>query len=67
MLDNLSVCKKISSWLSVCGETKYGKSGGMAGKLRDQVTGCPIQMDLLCCLISPATNMQHILFGTWDP
>ena len=43
MLDNLSVCKKISSWLSVCGETKYGKSGGMAGKLRDQVTGCPIQ------------------------
>ena len=43
VLDNLSVCKKISSWLSVCGETKYGKSGGMAGKLRDQVTGCPIQ------------------------
>jgi len=36
VLDNLSVCKKISSWLSICGETKYGKSGGMAGKLRDQ-------------------------------
>jgi len=36
VLDNLSVCKKISSWLSVCGETKYVKSGGMASKLRDQ-------------------------------
>ena len=37
VLDNLSVSKKISSWLSNCAETKYAKSGGMAGKLRDQV------------------------------
>jgi SET and MYND domain-containing protein len=36
VLENLSVCKKISSWLSICSETKYAKSGGMAGKLRDQ-------------------------------
>eukprot|EP00092_Neocalanus_flemingeri_P090332 GFUD01114410.1.p1 GENE.GFUD01114410.1~~GFUD01114410.1.p1 ORF type:complete len:506 (+),score=194.91 GFUD01114410.1:37-1554(+) len=36
VLDNLSVSKKISSWLSCCSETKYAKSGGMAGKLRDQ-------------------------------
>jgi len=36
VMDNLSVSKKISSWLSLCGETKYAKAGGMAGKLRDQ-------------------------------
>jgi len=36
VLDNLSVAKRISSWLSVCGETKYRKCGGTASKLRDQ-------------------------------
>ena len=37
VLSNISVCKKISGWLSVSGETKYGKSGTTADKLREQV------------------------------
>ena len=37
VLSNISVCKKISGWLSVSGETKYGKSGTTADRLREQV------------------------------
>ena len=36
VLTNLAISKRISGWLSACGETKYSKSGGMAGRLRDQ-------------------------------
>ena len=37
VLSNISVCKKISGWLSVSGESKYGKSGTTADRLREQV------------------------------
>ena len=37
VLSNISVCKKISGWLSLSGETKYGKSGTTADRIREQV------------------------------
>ena len=37
VLSNISVCKKISGWLSLSGETKYGKSGATADRIREQV------------------------------
>ena len=39
VLSNISVSKKISGWLSVSGETKYGKSGATADRIREQVGG----------------------------
>ena len=36
VLSQISVCKKISGWLSVCGETKYSKSATTADRLREQ-------------------------------
>ena len=36
MLDNILVSKRISGWLSVAGERKYGKSGAVSDKLREQ-------------------------------
>ena len=36
VLNNLTVHKKISGWLSACGETKYGKNGAVCDKLREQ-------------------------------
>ena len=37
VLSNISVCKKISGWLSASGEAKYGKSGATADRIREQV------------------------------
>ena len=36
VLDNILVSKRISGWLSVAGERKYGKSGAVSDKLREQ-------------------------------
>ena len=36
VLDSLVVSKRISGWLSVIGERKYGKSGAVSDKLREQ-------------------------------
>ena len=36
VLDNLVVSKRISGWLSLIGERKYGKSGAVSDKLREQ-------------------------------
>ena len=36
VLSHISVCKKISGWLSAAGETKYSKSGPTADKIREQ-------------------------------
>ena len=36
MLDNILVNKRISGWLSVAGERRYGKSGAVSDKLREQ-------------------------------
>ena len=35
VLDNILVSKRISGWLSVAGERKYGKSGAVSDKLRE--------------------------------
>ena len=35
--------KRVLGWISSCSETKYSKSGTMAGRLRDQV---PFVLDL---------------------
>ena len=32
VLTNLAISKRISGWLSACGETKYSKSGGNGGQ-----------------------------------
>jgi len=36
VLSQISVCKKISGWLSLCGETKYSKSATTADRVREQ-------------------------------
>ena len=36
VLDNITASKKISGWLSACGETKYAKSGSMSDRIREQ-------------------------------